>query len=66
MGYDTGQRSWYVRLILYGENMAGEAAEQGMSWTHADPGYVPPEIDTSRPSVAAHSSESFSIRGISL
>jgi hypothetical protein len=47
-----GQRSWYVRLILYGESMAGEAAEQGMSWTHADPDYVPPEIDTARPSVA--------------
>ena len=52
MGYDTRQRSWYVRLILFGESMAGEAVGQGMSWTHADPGYVPPEIDTSRPSVA--------------
>jgi len=25
---------------------------QDMRWTHADPGYVPPEIDTSKPSVA--------------
>lgn len=25
---------------------------QDMRWTHADPGYVPPEVDTSKPSVA--------------
>ena len=25
---------------------------QDMGWTHADPDYVPPDIDTSKPSVA--------------
>jgi hypothetical protein len=32
--------------------MAAEDAGQDMSWTHADPDYVPPKIDTTRPSVA--------------
>lgn len=32
--------------------MAARYAEQDMSWTCADPDYVPPEIDITRPSVA--------------
>lgn len=32
--------------------MAAEGAGQSMSWTHADPGYVPAEIDVTKPSVA--------------
>lgn len=38
--------------MLTGESMAGENAGQGMGWTHADPDYVPPEMDTTKPSVA--------------
>lgn len=29
-----------------------ELGSEGMAWTHADPGYVPPQIDTTKPSVA--------------
>lgn len=32
--------------------MPGQDAGQDFSWTQAEPGYTPPEIDTSRPSVA--------------
>jgi len=32
--------------------MAAESDGQGMSWTRADPDYVPPEIDITKPSVA--------------
>lgn len=33
-------------------DMTLEENGQDMSWTRADPGYVPPEIDTSKPSIA--------------
>lgn len=32
--------------------MTGDDTGQDMAWTHADPGYLPPEIDTSKPSIA--------------
>jgi hypothetical protein len=32
--------------------MSGQDAGQDLSWALADPGHEPPEIDTSKPSVA--------------
>jgi hypothetical protein len=41
-------------LILKGRDliMAGESTGQDLSWTHADPDYLPPEIDVTKPSIA--------------
>ncbi|HEX4833233.1 MAG TPA: SAM-dependent methyltransferase [Trebonia sp.] len=32
--------------------MAGELTGQDLGWTHADPDYLPPEIDVTKPSIA--------------
>jgi hypothetical protein len=44
--------SEHQRQICYGASMTDEGVGQDVEWMQANPGYVPPEIDTSTPSVA--------------
>src|SRR6202043_409460 len=52
--YNPTGISYVSGLILRGRDliMVGEPTGRDVNWTHADPDYLPPEIDVTKPSMA--------------